>query len=240
MDDGLEVVSFKLGKKLPKKIMDEKIKILPACEQKRIESYHRWEDQQRTLLAHLFIRGRLRNLLNVSEHERISFMRTEKGRPYLSPSYRWKGDFNVSHSGEWILSGISQSGKIGVDIERITPIDMSISHHCFTPEEHHYYDQLSLDEAMLFFYKIWTLKEAFLKNIGQGLSYPLKKVGFNMNKWNEGEIELRASNKSFETYYFKSIQVDAAHVGAVCSNEVEALQTMKIKIINDSYIYKCS
>ena len=211
MDNELEIISFEMGTKLPAQIMDKKIKSLSASEQKRIKSYHRWEDQQPTLLAHLFIRGRLKEILNVGEHKYISFMRTEKGRPYLCPSFGWEGDFNMSHSGERILAGISKTGKIGVDIERINPIDMSITHHCFTSEEHYYYDQLSLDEAMMFFFRIWTLKEAFVKTIGQGLSYPLKQFGFNMNQWSKGQIELRASNTTYETYYFKSVQVNSDH-----------------------------
>ena len=121
----------------------------------------------------------------------ISIKRDRTGRPFLNKYHGWKGDFNLSHSEEWIICGLASTGRIGVDIEKIQPIDLSVTELCFTQEEIDYFQYIPHDRQLSFFFDIWTAKESFVKAIGKGLLYPLDSFGFNMDDWSQNKITLR-------------------------------------------------
>lgn len=52
--------------------------------------------------------------------------RDSSGRQFVT-NPKWKGDFNISHSGNWIILSTSECGKIRGDIEGIKSIDFSIA-----------------------------------------------------------------------------------------------------------------
>ncbi|MDE5789414.1 MAG: 4'-phosphopantetheinyl transferase superfamily protein [Clostridia bacterium] len=78
--------------------------------------------------------------------------------------------FNISHSGEWTVAAFSD-GEVGVDIQQIKPVDARLADRFFTAEERQALAQ-SGDSQELFF-RLWTVKESYLKALGTGLSRPL-------------------------------------------------------------------
>lgn len=96
-----------------------------------------------------------------------------QGLPSSSSSTSSPWHFNLSHSGDWALLGLSQRAPIGVDIECCEPIPdvQDLAQHHFTALEQQAVAQQAttpLQEAM--FYRIWSRKEACLKALGSGLS----------------------------------------------------------------------
>lgn len=79
--------------------------------------------------------------------------------------------FNLSHSGEWTCLALSD-GEVGIDIQQERPVDMRLATRFFTAEE-----QAALqgagERAEELFYRLWTVKEAYLKALGTGLNRPL-------------------------------------------------------------------
>lgn len=57
---------------------------------------------------------------------------------------------------------------VGVDIESIGPFDLRLAKELFTEEE--YQEVLVNEDSLAAFYDIWTLKESYIKAVGQGLS----------------------------------------------------------------------
>lgn len=53
--------------------------------------------------------------------------------------------FNISHSGDWVAVGIS-SKPIGVDIQKVDKIDLSIARSCFSKNENEYILSLPSNE----------------------------------------------------------------------------------------------
>lgn len=96
--------------------------------------------------------------------------------------------FNVAHTDGMVLCAIrSQSGHtasqpslIGVDIERVSRrSDIAIADRYFAAPEVDYVHSLPDPQAKWWaFLRIWTLKEAFIKAIGTGLSTPLADFAF--------------------------------------------------------------
>ncbi|MCX7701645.1 MAG: 4'-phosphopantetheinyl transferase superfamily protein [Gemmataceae bacterium] len=95
------------------------------------------------------------------------------GKPQLPSGSGWH--FNLSHSEEWALIGLTQLGPIGVDIEKVRDgfAVEPIAQRFFSPPEVADLLTLPAEQRLLAFFRCWTRKEAFIKAIGLGLAYPL-------------------------------------------------------------------
>ena len=84
--------------------------------------------------------------------------------------------FNISHSGDYVVITYTTDkdvNALGIDIERIRSkeSDMMVAHRFFTKDEIDYIsDGLECSDEDTRFYKIWTMKEAYIKMTGKGLS----------------------------------------------------------------------
>jgi 4'-phosphopantetheinyl transferase len=56
---------------------------------------------------------------------------------------------------------------------------------CFSKEEQCHFGQLPAARVERSFFEYWTLKEAYLKGIGRGLSYPLEAVHIKKDRQSE-------------------------------------------------------
>ena len=141
-----------------------------SCERFKFEDLQRryavTRSVLRTLLAHYCQRPA----------EQIEILLGEHGKPYLADHAL---TFNLSHSGEYALFAFSVTRDIllGIDIERMLARDiLSIAKRFFAADECAQLLRLPLVEQEAAFFRVWAQKEAFIKAIGHGLSYPLKNV----------------------------------------------------------------
>jgi 4'-phosphopantetheinyl transferase len=146
--------------------------ILSLDEKNRAERFKFPIHQNRFTAARTILRRILSQYLNQSPSS-LQFSYTQYGKPYLAntPLY-----FNVSHAGQWAVYAISLQEKTGIDIEHIS-IDREIAgiaERFFSDYENEKLQQIAADKKIAAFFQIWTCKEAFIKAVGQGLSFPLK------------------------------------------------------------------
>jgi hypothetical protein len=82
--------------------------------------------------------------------------------------------FNLSHSGDWVVLATSEGGSVGIDIEPSqAPRNLAverISARYFHPPEQRALAALDPSQRRTGFARLWTLKEAYLKATGRGLS----------------------------------------------------------------------
>ncbi|HLJ80654.1 MAG TPA: 4'-phosphopantetheinyl transferase superfamily protein, partial [Ktedonobacterales bacterium] len=98
------------------------------------------------------------------------------GKPYLASStVRLPLQFNVSHSEECALIALAHDLELGVDIEYMRPLDDmdAIARTVFSPHERATLAALDGPRRHEAFYACWARKEAYIKAIGRGLSFPL-------------------------------------------------------------------
>ena len=110
----------------------------------------------------------------------IVFEETENGRPYLSQSPNLWFSFSSCQSG--LLGAWSSAHAIGVDLEDLTR-DMearSLARQFFSVAEADAVEAVSGQQCLRTFYRFWSLKEAALKSIGQGLPYGLDAFEFEL------------------------------------------------------------
>jgi 4'-phosphopantetheinyl transferase len=90
----------------------------------------------------------------------------EQGKPGFAPATRlW---FNLSHSGDDIALLLSNKGDVGCDIEVIRPREnwRLLANAVFSAGEQAEMDTEQLDQQLAAFWRIWTCKEAMVKQRG--------------------------------------------------------------------------
>lgn len=159
----MKIIREKIDFNLSKEKFEYFLNFISEKEKEKILKYTRYEDSLRSLYGKLI----LKKILSL---DKVQLKYNKWGKPELtndSGTY-----FNISHSGEWVAVGIS-SKPIGVDIQKVDKIDLSIAERCFSKNENEYILLLPLNERKDAFFKLWTLKEAFIKAKGMGLYMPL-------------------------------------------------------------------
>ncbi len=149
-------------------------------ERERYRRYRRPEDRE----LFLFTRAALRHAL--SQYAGVEpggwrFVTGEYGRPELDAPFSESGlRFNVSHTSGMIACLVSDGMDAGVDVEDIGRRSdiLELARTVFSKAERRELEALPPDAAIARFYEIWTLKEAYVKARGMGLSLPVRKVTF--------------------------------------------------------------
>lgn len=103
------------------------------------------------------------------------------GKPYIEGFTNIH--FNMSHAGKYSLCAFSDK-QIGVDIELIKEIDLSIAEKFYCKEEYNEIIKQTENRRYKKFYEYWVLKESFTKAVGLGLSIPLNVFQFYKSKEN--------------------------------------------------------
>ena len=126
-------------------------------------------DRERFVRRRVHLRRLLAERLSVPP-EAVPLRVTACGRPELDGIV--DVDFNVSSSCGLAVYAVSTGGQVGVDIERIVARDdlQDVVVGFFSRAER---EALGLRWSTDAFYASWTLKEAFVKARGDGLSLPL-------------------------------------------------------------------
>ena len=126
-------------------------------------------------------RGTLRMLLArylQTDPASFSLSYQAHGKPELGPPWKACGvEFNVSHSHELAVYAFTRGREIGVDVEWIRPMPNAaeLLNRFFSPEEVQQWRQMPAERQLPAFFQGWTRKEAWLKAVGSGLSFPLNQ-----------------------------------------------------------------
>jgi len=147
--------------------------VLDRAETLRADRFVQARDRDRFVASHAALRLILARALG-TDPGTLTFATSRFGRPSLAGREAGSLDFNLSHSGEHALVGLSATARIGVDLEvpRPMPDALRIARAHFHARE---IDALETrgSEVEAAFYACWTAKEAFVKAVGAGLSRPL-------------------------------------------------------------------
>ena len=195
--------------------------MITADEIERANRLRYYRDQRRYILAHAALRQILAGYIQVYPQQ-IVFRSTAFGKPHLAGSQADQLYFNLSHSGEIALLGVACRPQIGVDVETIRPIDdlMSLARNCFSTNEYQQLDVLSDSQKLAVFFTIWTRKEAFIKAIGDGLSYPLDQFEVSTHLEEPSRIvQVAGSIHEAQTWTLQAVQPAHGYAGAIAIRE---------------------
>ncbi|MBQ9873174.1 MAG: 4'-phosphopantetheinyl transferase superfamily protein [Thermoguttaceae bacterium] len=188
-------------------ISDEELAKLAArtslTRRAKIERYRRRDDKARSLAAGLLLRALF--------DSRVDEIRVDaSGKPYLENG----PEFNLSHSGSFVALAVA-SKPIGCDVqvrEKISP--ELIAKRFFAPSETALIFDAEPLERERIFYRIWTLKESFVKALGARFAESAKKFSIALDENGNARVESDELPSENARFWFRD---DSSSSLAVCS-----------------------
>lgn len=154
--------------------------MLDQDERARAARFHFEADRREFIAAHALLRSMLTSYLDTpSDAWRFSI--DANGKPRVDPSIGSpEVEFNLSHTRGLVAVAVASHGAIGVDVERIdaAKADFAIAQAYFAPAEVEMLRRTPAAGQPMCFFRLWTLKEAYIKAIGAGLAAPLDSFAF--------------------------------------------------------------
>ena len=138
---------------------------LPLAEQQSIQSYKRAEDRRASLLGKALLMLYANDKGITVDWRRMK--RNAYGKPFIG-HYPGLTDFNIAHSGSFVVAAISSHTPVGIDIEQVSPLAVADFESFFTTREWHAIRESDQPEAH--FFTSWCIKEAVIKAAGKGFS----------------------------------------------------------------------
>lgn len=179
-------------------LLAEDMKLLPDFELERAASFSREKDRLRYLVS----RSLLRKILSLYFHCSASsfiFEKGEHGKPFLTDK---KIHFNLSHSEDYIALAFSVDSPVGIDIEKQRPNARieSLVKRFFHPDEAQAFSCLSEQEKSDFMFRRWTIREAFLKGIGCGLTMSPRSFFVASHPEDPSEFYITKSQEDYSSW----------------------------------------
>jgi len=169
----MKVAYTRISKTFQKNCFKEFLARLPAPLADRVARFQRWTDAQASLLGKLLLCETLgggdASLLSILEYSKF-------GKPFISGF----PNFNISHSGNYVVFATGDVDKVGIDVEEMKDQNFEDFRMQMTAGE--WNTICSADNRQIAFYTYWTKKEAIIKAHGSGLSIPLTSFEIERGK----------------------------------------------------------
>jgi len=125
--------------------------------------------QKASAMAYLLLRIALFKDFGIDEA--VIFKFADNGKPLLNDfSHLY---FNLSHSKDAAACAVSEV-EVGVDVQIIKPITDKLAKRVLTPHEYASFKESPDPED--YFFRIWVIKESFIKKTGHGLAAELRAI----------------------------------------------------------------
>jgi 4'-phosphopantetheinyl transferase len=190
--------------------------VLSDDEINRADRFHFPHHRRRFIAAHGLVRLILGNYLDRAPGS-VHLLRGLKGKPYLEkiaigPSLC----FNLSHSNDLAMVGITLDRRIGVDVEHIRPLSNleSIAGRYFSKDEIHGILNAPANEREQLFFHHWTMKESYLKATGAGLS-GLQGIQITHDKSGIDSRTAIVIDQSNQSWFIEQFQLTLGYAASV-------------------------
>lgn len=151
---------------------------LSPQEQERANRFRFELHRQRFVRTHAFSRQIIARYTRVPAAQ-IAFLSRPEGKPSLADPGPRDIRFNLSHSGDLLALAVTSGREVGIDVEiHSDGLDWRhIAGSYFDAREAAALEGLpDPAQRLAWFYRIWTMKEAYLKARGQGIAAGLRQT----------------------------------------------------------------
>lgn len=213
-------------------LWSEAVRYLSRERQETIGRLRNPEDRRRSAAAETLFRWLLTEKFGWDIRQPVRFLRNAAGKPSLQGVHDL--EFNLSHAGRWVACAID-SQPVGIDVEQILPIDVQgIAGRFFSQRECEALMKQPAEERLSCFYRLWTLKESYLKAIGTGLQLPLDSFTVSRDH-RHGEQFFRIEDSEAEPLRLVSKRIDEDHWLSVCASHSRFPEPL---IMHESELYE--
>lgn len=174
----------------------------PYYQELRIEDQPK---QQQTLVGKIL----LAKLLELPEKTFLSgnsIAEGEHGKPYFTDRNE---HFNISHSDNLVTVAVSDQ-PIGIDIEKIKPKQLGKLSHAFNVGEIAYLNKLHDPRKSEQILRLWTIKEAVLKELGLGLTSKPKNIEISLPR-------MDYATRDGEKFKIDFLGIDHEYIGTMAT-----------------------
>ena len=150
---------------------------LSTDERKRASRFRFARDRDHFVGARGLLREILALYLN-AKPGRLSFGYGAHGKPFLTGEHSTLR-FNLSHSFDVMLLAVANMREVGVDVEGMRNIGLvmdEIGDSVLSGPERQALARFGGEDKRKAFLRFWTLKEAYIKADGRGVSLPLQRI----------------------------------------------------------------
>lgn len=191
----------------------DKLKLLSPYRQQKIAILKHDKDKNRSLGAGIALDHALETY--GLREKSIEYEFGEWGKPFLK--YHPNIHFSLSHSGDYAICSIGDKA-MGNDIELIKPGRLKVADRFFAREElvwmYAAQNEAGITDRM---FRIWTMKESFLKATGKGISLPLGNFSVIVDE-EKNKIHVKHTFNA-KYYYMKEYSELDGYCVAVCCEE---------------------
>lgn len=123
--------------------------------------------------------------------------------------------FNLSHSKNMVIGAVGEK-SVGCDIEQISKAPEKVAGRFFGENEIEYLNRISEDKRNKEFYRLWTMKESYIKMTGEGMRLPLHQFELHFGEHVQiyrDELVQNCFIKEYELF------VDEQYYISVCAEE---------------------
>lgn len=196
-------------------LLEHVLPVLSSEEQQRVKSFSQASLAHVYVAAHGLKRRVLAQLVGCLPNE-LQFEAAARGKPFIrGPAIATDWHFNLTHTRRMVAVAVSRQ-PVGIDVEdlsRRVP-DLDIAKRYFSQREYEHIAASAASEQARLFLQYWTLKEAFLKAEGWGLSQRLDAVEFDLSGV-IGLSVLDATAKPTQSWRFWQTQPNQTHLMSV-------------------------
>ncbi|KAL0247056.1 hypothetical protein I308_104090 [Cryptococcus tetragattii IND107] len=180
-----------------KETFDKLAGLVDSPARERLARFRLPDDALRSLVARLTVTWYLYTNGLLSPGELPTFGRKAKGKPTLStPKLEPRLEFNNTHEGSYILLTALRSHSplacVGIDIMKHPddpfPTQEGISDQLTLLEKRSLAMPLSARDRSLRLTKLWSVKEAYTKAIGEGITFGLERIEVELSA-GAGKVE---------------------------------------------------
>lgn len=122
--------------------------------------------------------------------------------------------FNLSHSHDMVVCAVSEKA-VGCDIEKITDARKHLAERFFCKEEILHLETFANTERDSEFFRLWTMKESYMKMTGEGMRLPLNQFELLMGN----EVKVRRDGV-IDSCFIKEYKIPGYRL-TVCGKEAE-------------------
>jgi 4'-phosphopantetheinyl transferase len=197
--------------------------LLNSAERQQEDRFCFDADKRRYLVTRALVRTVLSRYISVRAEE-LTFATGPNGQPKLSSygSLAQHIRFNISHTSELVILGVSNRCAIGVDVENChscRPVKAMASRF-FARDEIVELSALPLSGQLMRFYECWTLKESYIKARGKGLSIATSQFSFLFpgNNTIRMSMDMGLADQP-SRWRFWQLRASADHLVAICAEQ---------------------
>ena len=135
--------------------------------------------KQQYLLTRALCRLTLSGYMDIAP-QALEFTHNKYGKPIIDNPNPLGFNFNLSHVGTLVACVVARDVMVGVDVEKCNPKRQSDRLAARFLSSTEYQQWQAHADPLGRFHQYWTLKEAYVKARGMGLSLPLQQLSFDL------------------------------------------------------------